>query len=1413
MDRSAASTSPRLRERLAGQHLLVTGSTGFLAKAFLEKILRAVPDVGGIHLLVRSRPGGGPSAEQRVLRDVLGSRAFDRLRASLGDGFSTLCREKVHVVTGDLTRDHLGLEAQNYRDLARRITVVVNSAATVTFDERLDLAVELNTLGPSRLLAFAREGGDLPFLHVSTCYVCGARHGVIVEDFSAPEAARERLPRIADSGEYDLDGVIESLREQAAQLRHRYGADTEVCRQALIDAGMERARHFGWNDTYTFTKWIGEQLLVRDRGRVPLVVFRPAIIESSYEEPLPGWIDGLRMADPIIVAYGKGKLDEFPALGQISLDLIPVDFVANAMLATLPVGERRRDGVALYQCASSDRHPLPLQTMCRFLQRAFHKRPMNDDEGRPIHPRPLRPVESGAFLRRWTTRLRRINWLRRRLEPFSMARRRVRRLASIARHIEQLVYFAKIYSPYTHLDCRFSCDELQRVADELHPADRTDYPFDVARIAWEDYIVNRHVPGLRSFVLGTGYEPSTRLRATQRLAEGDGSQVREALQGQNIFEVFQHSALLHGDKPALQIRRNGRWLRYTYQEALSATGTISRRLTERGLEPGDRIALCGENGPEWGLTYLAIIRAGMTAVPLDPQWPAAELWQAARFAGAKLMCAGSSTFEGLKESWRSQDAELVALGQPFVPPPAASRDALADPIPTPVTAIASILFTSGTTLAPKAVPLTHRNLIANAAALLQVHPVQPADEFLSVLPMYHVFEFTGGFLVPLTCGATITYVEHLKGPEIRAAMQATGTTVMLVVPRLLRQFHDSIADRVAASGLFRRAMFRFFGFLSDRTGRRFARQLFGSVHQGLGGHLRMFVSGGSRLDPELFDAFARMGFPVYEGYGLTETAPVISVNPPGDARAGSVGPVLPNLEVEIRNQNLESIGEVWVKGPSVMSGYLDNVEASDEVLDGEWLRTGDLGRFDADGRLFLTGRSKDLIITGAGKNVYPDEVELRYRELPFVKEVCVFGVPAEDGLGDVVHAVVVPDRDAHPDLDRSSIEREIRLAAESISESLPSHQRIAVLHFWERELPKTSTLKAKRTLIRDMVSRDAGSAAPAAAVDSAADSAHTVDNPDAFTAVCDVLARHSRRSPEEIRRPMHLLLDLGIDSIGKMDVLGAVESCFDMRIDDERASKIARVADLLHVVGERKPRKPSGRSAASHYRRLVAESTTPTGNGRLAAPLVPVRWLIRGGVSAFMNTYVRVRARGREHIPAQGPFLLAPNHCSHLDSPAVVTAVGGRRRVWVAGAEDYFFNTRFKRFLFGKVLDTIAFDRQADGIRGLRRCGDALSRGDGLLMYPEGTRSVTGEMQPFKIGIAVLACERQVPVVPVFIDRTYELFRKGSRVVRPGVVHVTFGQPIQPPPLNDDSDPYEAFRMLTEQVEGAVASLRDGVPV
>lgn len=1408
----------RIADRLEGQEVLVTGATGFLAKIFVEKLLRAVPRIGKIHLLVRSRSDGTP-AEQRVRREILGSSAFDRLRAVLGPGFDAYVAERVNTVTGDLTRDRLGLPEDVYRSLTERVTLVVNSAATVTFDERLDAAVGLNIRGPLRMLQFAKDCGNAPFMHVSTAYVSGMREGDIPETLIPPDQSRS----------IDLDGTLEELDVLMRDVRRRYANDGSACRREFIQAGMDYAHEHGWNDTYTFTKSLAEQLLARDREDVPLVIFRPAIIEGSYEEPAPGWIDGLRMADPLILAFGQGRLKEFPGNAKLNLDLIPVDFVSNGMIATLPAG-RRHASLEIYHCGSSARNPLTLAQSVRAIREAFRRRPMRDDSGRPVRVSSLDLVEQDRFLRRWRTKLRRTQRVRSLLKTLKFASRYRKRLASAEAQIGRLIYFVKIYSPYTHLACRFLDDKLHAVFEAMHPEDRKLFPFDVSRIDWYDYLVHRHVPGVRHFVLGSGSEIEAPMLAAGYAVEDESPdapppmQVLAALRGESIFDVFENAANAYPARIALQVRRDNRWVRYTYGDARSTTAAISRRFAEFGLSQGDHMAICCDNCPEWGLTYLAAIRSGLTVVPLDVQLPACEVVAMSRFADVRLICAGAKQIDAIRDE-ADEKMPVVELNAAFVPPPGTSRDPGPEPVSVSADAIASVVFTSGTTVAPKGVMLAHRNFLCNARSLVQTQPVHADDQFLSVLPMHHVFEFTGGFLVPISNASTVTYVEQMAGAEIVSLMQATGTTVMMVVPKLLKMFHDGILRGVESAGWFKRTLFSLMSWVSDRSGGRLGRTLFGQIHKRFGGRLRLFVCGGSALPVSLYYAFRRLGFSVVEGYGLTETAPVLTVNAAGATRAGSVGLPLPETELDIRHQDARGTGELWVRGPSVMSGYYKNEAATSEVIIDGWLRTGDLCRRDADGHLYVTGRAKDVIVTAAGKNVYPDEVALHYAHLPRVKELCVLAMPNPDGIGDSVDAVMVLDLDSIPDVDRSSVEADIRRSVARINERIATYQRIQNIHFWTDDLPKTTTLKVKRRELVDLLvarerpdlhrrrlqsaeSSDGEAASAAASVNE--------------VWLRDTLARLTKHPTSHVRPDANLLLDLGIDSLMKVELLGEIESNFGIELPDQVAVRLARVSDLTALLFDRTMTNGKPKALPSWKHRLQATprdrtSSAPVDrdNGRIALPLLPLRWALRGGVGALFHSYLRVESDGLEHIPTEGAFILAANHASHLDSAAVLTCIapilnGSGRRCYIAGAKDYFFSTRLKTIVFRDLCDTIPFDRDADGLEGLRRCGDTLSRGQPLLLFPEGTRSITGEIQSFKIGIAVLAIEIGVPIVPIYVHNTFELLPKGRFFVRPGVVCVDFGAPVRPPDasaVTDIGDRYRMYRALGARIQRDVEAL------
>jgi len=521
--------------------LFVTGGTGFLGQALIAKTLRDLPQIRTIYVLIRPRcrPDGQlVPAQQRLLEEVLAGSVFRRFRAEDPEGFAR-AGEKLKAVSGDVTLPQLGIADGEIKDrLLAEVDTIFGSAATVVFDEPLDQSIALNARGPLSLLELARScHKQVDFVHVSTAYVNGQLTGRIPEEtLPANHSICDIISGANGNGhlfdpqkelgacdhlcaevyaEAQDEGHLTSFRSEVLRQKRSHTLSEERLEQLiqdrrdrwverrLIAVGMKRAKQYGWNDVYTFTKAMGELLLVAARGDQRLVIVRPSIIESSLADPEPGWITGMKVMDPLVAAYGRGLLPDFPAGRDVILDLIPVDIVVNATLAAAT--QASAESVPVFQVATGEENPVLLTRVFDEVRSYFLDNPMRDRDGKS----PKLREWSYPSLRRFRLKihwrylfpLRAREWVLDRM-PSSVTSPTQRRLATTLQlRLRRVLYYSEIYHPYTHLKCVFETRRLRDLADKLTPAERSRFNTDIGGIDWKTYVQEIHVPGLRRHVL------------------------------------------------------------------------------------------------------------------------------------------------------------------------------------------------------------------------------------------------------------------------------------------------------------------------------------------------------------------------------------------------------------------------------------------------------------------------------------------------------------------------------------------------------------------------------------------------------------------------------------------------------------------------------------------------------------------------------------------------------------------------------------------------------------------------------------------------------------------------------------------------------------------------------------------------
>lgn len=538
----------------------------------------------------------------------------------------------------------------------------------------------------------------------------------------------------------------------------------------------------------------------------------------------------------------------------------------------------------------------------------------------------------------------------------------------------------------------------------------------------------------------------------------------------NIAVRFFAAAEKFADLPAVGMAGEDDYL--TYRQMAERTRAFAQSLGP--LDPGEAIGILSENRPEWGQAYLAVLARGGTVVPIDPLLKKDELARVMSESGIGRLIV-SAKYHGIADAVIARferqpqiiPLEQAMAGDPagFVPTPADDPDSLA-----------VLIFTSGTTGNSKKVILTHRNIISDMEGFIARLSFGPGDRFLSVLPLHHTFEATCGFIAPLTHGAAVYYVKALNSREILDGIKKHRITHFISVPLLYDKLYHGILNALNKAPAPKRGIFKMSmtatRTLYSMTGANVGKTMFKSMRKKAGlDSIRLMVSGGAPLPPEISMNFSFMGIDFIEGYGLTETSPVLNVNPLEKIKFGSVGPPLHNVEMRIHEPDGNGVGEIIVRGPMVTPGYLDNPEETARLIRNGWLHTGDIGRMDEDGYLFISGRKKNLIVSAAGKNIYPEEIEAELLKSPYILEVMIWGKKTDSGREEVA-ALIYPDIDAlgahlnkSPDrITDEDVKSVVDVEVKTLCAGLADFKRVKHIEYVRNELEKTSTKKIKRYL-------------------------------------------------------------------------------------------------------------------------------------------------------------------------------------------------------------------------------------------------------------------------------------------------------------------------------------------------------------
>ncbi len=817
-----------------------------------------------------------------------------------------------------------------------------------------------------------------------------------------------------------------------------------------------------------------------------------------------------------------------------------------------------------------------------------------------------------------------------------------------------------------------------------------------------------------------------------------------------------------GTREAVRFTNGYRTWTLTYRQLARRIGAFGAFLNQRGLGPGDRAVLWSENRPEWLIAFWGCVSRGVEVVPLDPHWSANLASRILDHSRAKLLIVGERT------AGHGLAAPTITTRQIAALPEAEIRC-----VPIEPDNVVEIVFTSGTTGDPRGVVHRHRNICSNLDPIGReiaryrgmARPFQPI-RILSLLPLSHMFGQSLALYVPVLLHGAVVFTTESNPEAIIDTVRRNRVSVLGLVPHMLASLRDHLNRRFGLENV------PSLGRGWSGAARRWWR--YRKIHQLFGFKFWSVVVGGAPVAPELESYWSRLGFAVVQGYGLTESSPVVTVNHPFRARHGSIGKAVPGQVVKLAPD-----GEILVRGESVAGEYLGAQSQLSPVSEDGWLHTGDIAEQDAEGNIYYKGRKKEVIVTPAGLNVYPQDVEDVLNRLEGVRDSVV--VAKREGGREVVHAVLILS-DGQEDPSRI-----VSLA----NQSLEAHQRIGGWTVWTGEdFPRTaSTRKIKRgevaaRLAGEAVIADTGSSGLGA-----------------------ILKSLTGRHGSDLKKEARLNEDLGLSSLDRVALLSQIEDHYGVALDEGRFASLQTVHELEQELAQ-KEAEGAGEAAPRD----------PADGMPDWARSLPVRWFRSlaqwAAILPLFRYYIPVTLNGLDHLECRNPPLLfAANHCSHFDTVAILAALPPKwRRLLAPAMQKERFRPFFERnhpwkerlrwavlyFLACGLFNAFPLPQRMGGVRGsLTYAGTLSDEGYCPLIYPEGARSADGELLPFQPGVGLMALKLNLAVVPVRIRGTEKILSKYDSWPKRGPVQVSFGAPLE---AGDLTEPEQIARRVEEAI-------------